>query len=598
MKQFSLFLILLFILSLFSSCNEDNRIEADIKSPPVIELDSETGIYAVKVGHPLTIAPTVQYADDALFSWTIDNKLVGTSASYTSSWDEPGEVYITFRVQTDAGKAEELLKVEVAELGVPVISLAIPASGLKVLAATDYILTPDIQNSDLEDFTCQWIREGKTVSTEESYTFNETETGMYIVTIEASNIDGTARRDIEVEVVEQLPYVVTFGSLSYFEEYTDRYTFAGRPVYLYPLLEYFRDPLFEWEINGEMTGTTEHMFRFTPSVPGKYTIAVSVTDKLSTTARLTRNVTRSMSKVRAETDVYCVEDSEEQRYQAATGSSSALWNKVYEYTPAPGQFIGELKTGGFTGSETTHADAITYAEKRLKQENWVSLGGFGGYIVVGFDHSIPRTENAYDFAIQANAFEGSSEPGIVWVMQDTNGDGLPNDEWYELKGSETGGSGTIQEYEITYYRPAGKGMNVQWTDSQGKSGHIDYLSAWHQQDFYYPAWVKEDVYTLRGTRLESRNIQDPQTGHWANQTYAWGYADNLGEDSLSGDAVDGSGQRNGFRICNAIHRDGTPADLKYIDFIKVQTGINAKSGWLGELSTEVCLFIDLSLENN
>ncbi len=182
-------------------------------------------------------------------------------------------------------------------------------------------------------------------------------------------------------------------------------------------------------------------------------------------------------------------------------------------------------------------------------------------------------------------------------MQDANGDGLPNDEWYEFRGSETGSSGTIQEYEVTYYRPAGKGMNVPWTDSQGKSGHIDYLSAWHQQDFYYPAWVKEDVYTLWGTRLESRNIQDPQTGHWANQTYVWGYADNLGEDSLSGDAVDGSGQRNGFRISNAMHRDGTPADLKYIDFIKVQTGINAKSGWLGELSTEVCSFIDLSIKN-
>ena len=39
-------------------------------------------------------------------------------------------------------------------------------------------------------------------------------------------------------------------------------------------------------------------------------------------------------------------------------------------------------------------------------------------------------------------------------MQDINGNGQPDDEWYELKGSETGIDGTIQDYEVTYYRPA------------------------------------------------------------------------------------------------------------------------------------------------
>jgi hypothetical protein len=41
--------------------------------------------------------------------------------------------------------------------------------------------------------------------------------------------------------------------------------------------------------------------------------------------------------------------------------------------------------------------------------------------------------------------------------------------------------------------------------------------------------------------------------------------------------------------------DGQPAKLQYIDFVKVQTGLNAKSGWLGELSTEVCSVIDYNL---
>ena len=63
--------------------------------------------------------------------------------------------------------------------------------------------------------------------------------------------------------------------------------------------------------------------------------------------------------------------------------------------------------------------------------NWVSLGGFGGYIVVGFDHSIDNSGD-YDLGILGNSFSGSSEPGIVWVMQDENGNGLPDDTWYEL----------------------------------------------------------------------------------------------------------------------------------------------------------------------
>ena len=241
-----------------------------------------------------------------------------------------------------------------------------------------------------------------------------------------------------------------------------------------------------------------------------------------------------------------------------------------------------------------HEDAVAYAAGRLEARSYVSLGGFGGYLIVGFDHSIARMESGYDFSIQGNAFDTSSEPGVVWVMQDVNGNGEPDDEWYELRGSETGKEGTVSGYAVTYYRPAGKGMDVQWTDSEGHSGTIEYKGEFHDQDFYYPAWAA-DTYTLRGTLLESRNMVDDR-GFWINRPYDWGYADNYGSDCLAGgDAVDGKGQSNGFRIANAMQPDGTPVELKYIDFVKVQVGVNAKSGPLGEVSTEVFSFADLSI---
>ena len=48
-------------------------------------------------------------------------------------------------------------------------------------------------------------------------------------------------------------------------------------------------------------------------------------------------------------------------------------------------------------------------------------------------------------------------------------------------------------------------------------------------------------------------------------------------------------------IGNAVDGNGEPANLAYIDFVKVQTGVNAKAGWLGENSTEVFGFTDENL---
>lgn len=283
-----------------------------------------------------------------------------------------------------------------------------------------------------------------------------------------------------------------------------------------------------------------------------------------------------------------------------SSASKAVATKVFDYTPAPGQFINETSAaGGMKSPLLTLDDACRWAEERLAAEQYVSLGAFGGYIVVGFDHSIVAGNLPYDFMIGGNAFlsdnGGSNEPGIVWVMQDENGNGLPDDTWYELKGSDYDNTATKKNYSVTYSRPDAPGMPVTWTDSEGNSGSIDYIAAFHKQDYYYPAWVESDSYTLTGSCLSPRNSVDEEPGFWNNAAYSWGYADNIGDDDLSGDAVNGQGQRNGFKISNAVTADGQPAKLRYIDFIKVQTAVQAKSGWLGEVSTEVFSFTDYAM---
>ena len=186
--------------------------------------------------------------------------------------------------------------------------------------------------------------------------------------------------------------------------------------------------------------------------------------------------------------------------------SSAI--KVFEYRPAPGQFINLLPTYTNGDNEQTICNKCLEAFKTTQP---VSLGGFGGYIVVGFDHSIINVPGEYDFKIDANAMDGpygiSSEPGIVLVSVDSNHNGLPDDEWYELKGSEYNNPQSIKNYTVTYTKPDRNDEDIKWIDNEGKSGVIQYMgSQGHKQD-HYPSWIGERTLTFTGTRLPDNAVK-------------------------------------------------------------------------------------------
>ncbi len=263
-------------------------------------------------------------------------------------------------------------------------------------------------------------------------------------------------------------------------------------------------------------------------------------------------------------------------------------SKVLEYTPAPGQFINNPMAGFSADAPvTTPEAAIAYARARLAlggepdsaaetvAYGFVSLGGWGGYIVLGFDQPVPNTGD-YDLYVTGNSFDGSSEPGIVWVAQDANGDGSHVGEtWYELKGSEYANPATRFGYEATY--TALDDGTASWVDNLGGSGSIDRTI--HNQS-YIPAWVQPLTYS--GTRLPDNVSVNPENGVYVMSAFAWGYADNAS-------AIDRAGMKNRFKIANAVDAEGNPANLPQIDFIKIQTGVNCKAGGnVGEISTEVC----------
>ena len=67
-------------------------------------------------------------------------------------------------------------------------------------------------------------------------------------------------------------------------------------------------------------------------------------------------------------------------------------DRIVEYTPAPGQFINEPQSG-FTDVTTPEA-ACAYAEQRIAQGAYVSLGGWGGTLVARFDEPLRRIVRA------------------------------------------------------------------------------------------------------------------------------------------------------------------------------------------------------------
>lgn len=282
-------------------------------------------------------------------------------------------------------------------------------------------------------------------------------------------------------------------------------------------------------------------------------------------------------------------------------------SEVFDFCPAAGQFTNALpayKEGD------TRESMIAKAKSAIagSRTSMISLGGFGGYVVFGFDHTIENKSGLCDFRVKGNAFKsdanpkpgqgdgGSCEPGIILVSYDKNGNGLPDDEWYEIAGSAYKDSD--KEYEIIYYKPdpdkepvkgtLGWQVDVEyikWTDNRGNTGYKTKNS--YNGQSYFPEWITEDKITFKGTLLPENAVNEgtEKNPYWVLYAPEWGYVDNH-PNNQNNSAID---------IDWAVDKNGNKVTLAGIDFVKVYTGVNQEAGWLGEVSTEVAGAEDLHL---
>jgi hypothetical protein len=257
-----------------------------------------------------------------------------------------------------------------------------------------------------------------------------------------------------------------------------------------------------------------------------------------------------------------------------SGGAKAEAALCIEFSPAPGQFVGI--GNGYSNPAISNLSSLAEGDVRdllqkfldgEKEFNNVendgkvfSLGGWGGYYILGFDHSVPN-EAGSDLKIPGNFHvAGMTEAGVVWVSQDLNGDGKPNEIWHQLKGSQ---ESPTKGYGMVYLKPK-DAPSAFWLDTQGSSGKFTYYPNGNDGYPYHITGSAGTYVMFTGVLLEDSSLN--------------GYVDSGAIEFDLDDAVDAAGNK---------------VDLEYIDFVKVQTGLNKDGGGLGEYSTEAGIPRDL-----
>ena len=541
-------------LLFFASCKDDEDTPGDYGSPAIEFSASE---YKVKIGKQVTMQASVNDAVNPIYSWKLDGVIVSTDTTFTFTANETGEYFFIFRVDAENGSTEEQVKLTVNGKTAPEITIDPTFGGY---------IGEDVEIAPISvlyggDASYRWKLDGEVISTDSICVINKTAFGSFMLTLQVTNEDGSDFISVTLYVLEKQTPQIFFDNGMYRDadnksEIRHFTVPIGRSLVMAPVISNMGDNLtFSWQLDGAEQSSVSEYYTFTPAEEGTRTVSVTVSDGTNICS--------------TEAIVDCVA-AEGTYYRAATDDSQAKMNHVYDFVPAPGQFIdyqiGTTKQGVLDEMNVNNSVAM--------------IGAYGGYFIVGFDHSVLNNDGG-DLEIGGNAFAGWSEPGIVWVMQDENGNGLPDDTWYELAGSEAKSSATKYRYAITYYKPTEPKKSVLWSDNMGNINTVD-ANGYHGQDYYYPMFMG-DSYTLVGTRLGSTmEIGELET----SAGYDWGYVDNYGT----------TGQNSVFDIGNAIQQDGSSVKLEYIDFVKVHTAMLGKGSAVGEISTEAGSPYDYHLE--
>ena len=560
MKQ-RIILALLIVFAGFASCSDNDEV---VPAPIISGLQNK---YTVLEDAELELNPTIENGKNATYVWQMDGKEMAKTATFVFVQSSPRDYKLTLQVGNDGGVAKQEITVSVVERGLaPVITDVEEEYSLE--SGADLTITPTITSEN--ETTYAWYLGDEEVATTLAYTFSNAQVGTHELTFKATNQGGTTEKTFTI-VVTPKDTVVAAVTHKMLALEIPAYIPADNDGVVWEVLEapsdYYRF--------SQMNATSA---LFVSGVEGEYQLQVTAGD-------IVGKVKVIVAK--------------------AEQAPSAYFANAFDYLPAPGQFVNKMPK---YDEGDTHEDMVAKVATALVGENagMITLGGWGGYVTMGFDHTIVNVTGKKDFRIEGNGFTNSSEPGIIMVSYDANENGKPDDERYEIKGSanftaeneewyqlalDNGNDvNTYRDYEMTYHRPEVEANAplkdyIFWTNNKGKEGFKE-KNTFHKQS-YYPLWVKDDKITFNGIRLAESGIDESGKGsYFVLKGYKFGYVDNH------------PNRDNGstFDIDWAIDKEGNKVNLPGIHFVKVSTGVDQENGWIGENSTEVARGTDLHVK--
>lgn len=354
----------------------------------------------------------------------------------------------------------------------------------------------------------------------------------------------------------------------------EKYEAATFSVLNIPASAEIASPVYEWVLSknpvnqtkDSIVGNTKDL-RFVAIYPGAY--------------ELTLNVSSGDKKGSKKTIVNVTNE---------TKNYNPYITSIFDFDPAPGMFANDLYKDGFKKE-----DMLRTALGRINETNvgyQLDLGGFGGSIIVGFDHTVVNVAGQSDFRIYGGDLTDKANPpapGIVYVAYDKNGNGKPDeDEWYEIAGSQHTKANTTKNFKITYHKKAAGtpvvvgGPNDMFSDREhvlceNNSPETYYLPRSKTKKEYYPLWATQTAVTYEGTRLNVDFItaRPGQTTLWNFTAPQWGYANAVNPD---------------IDIDWAVDKNGNKANLPGINFIKVVNCVSEPMGLCHQQSSMATKF--------
>lgn len=354
----------------------------------------------------------------------------------------------------------------------------------------------------------------------------------------------------------------------------EKYETATFTVLNIPASAEITSPVYEWILTkNPVNQTTDSIvgnakdFRFTAIYPGSY--------------ELTLNVSSGDKKGSKKTIVNVTNEAK---------NYNPYITSIFDFDPAPGMFANDLYKTGFTKE-----DMLRTALGRINETNvgyQLDLGGFGGSIIVGFDHTVVNVPGESDFKIYGGDLTDKSNPpapGLIFVAYDKNGNGKPDeDEWYEIIGSQHAKANTTKNFKITYHKKAAgtpvvvSGPNDMFADQEhifceNNTPETYYLPRSKGKKEYYPLWATQTAVSYEGTKLNVDFVtaRPGQATLWNFTPPQWGYANAVNPN---------------IDIDWAVDKNGNKANLPGINFIKVVNCVSEPMGLCHQQSSMATKF--------